>query len=219
MKTICILVLSLLIAGCDKQTGLKVNMTSTMGHDALHLLGAKSYVIDIDYSGTATRAELYVQAFKGGKLTRPYLSIGGIGGFTEPVQHLKLNIYVNIFDSRTSVMKLATQNKVEGDFFRFVTATKYDNTESGGGDKTISTDQMEIAGSWTWGSFPNPDLSKKFIPVGYIKSTKGGPLSAAIPKIIGDEIKKDAGFETCDYLIFYLELDEQPAPAVSSGGH
>jgi len=219
MRSIYILILAVLIIGCDNQARLKVGMTRTTGNDALSMLGAKPFVFDIDHSGTATRAELYVQAFKGGKLTRPYLSIGGIGGFTEPVQHLKLKIYVDIFDSRTSVMKLATQSKVEGDFFRFVTATKYDNTEFGGGDKTISTDQLEIAGSCTWGSFPNPDLSKKFIPVGYIKSTKGGPLSAAIPKIIGDEIKQDEGFEKCDYLIFYLELDEQPAPVVSSGGH
>jgi hypothetical protein len=218
MKYIYILILSVLIGGCDNQDNqarLKVSMTRTSGNDALFMLGAQPFVFDIDYTGTATGAELYVQAFKDGKLTKPYMSVGGFGGFSKPVRNPKLKIYVNIFDSRTSVMTLAPQNKIEGDFFRFTSEVKFGNSESSGGIATVSTEQMEIGGMQTYGPVYHPDLSKELVPVGYIKSTKKGNISSddAIP---GDGRKLEAG---CDYVVFYLKLNQQPAPGVTNGGH
>jgi len=80
-----ILMLTVLVTACDNQPRLQVNMTRTSGNDALFMLGGQPFVFDFDYSGTATEAELYVQAFKDGKLTMPYLSVGGVGGFAKPV--------------------------------------------------------------------------------------------------------------------------------------
>jgi hypothetical protein len=217
MKYICILILSVLISGCDNQDNqaqLKVNMTRTSGHDALNMLGAQPFVFDVDYSGTATSAYLYVQAFKDGILTKPYLEIGGCG-FSKPILNPRLKIYVDILDSRTSVMKLTPQNKIEGDFFRFLSDVIFGNSEASGGSATVSTDQMEIGGMQTYGPVYRPDLSKELIPVGYIKSTKKGNISSddAIP---GDGRQLEAG---CDYVVFYLKLNQQPAPGVTNGGH
>jgi len=203
-----VLILSILIVGCDNQPRLKVSMTETSGNDALVMLGAQSFVFDFDYSGTATEAELFVQAFKDGKLTKPYMSIGGVGGFNKPVQKLKLKIYVDIFDSRTSVMKLATQNKVEGDFYRITSSAKWDNSQFGGGDKTISTDQMECSGFRTCGPVSHPDLSHEYVPVGCLKSTRKGTLGAGL-EIPGDGSKLEEG---CDYVIFYLRLNKHAGP-------
>jgi hypothetical protein len=211
MKSIYILLLSVLIMGCDNQDRLKVNMTRTSGNDALFTLGAQPFVFDIDYTGTATSAELYVQAFKDGILTRPYMEVGGCI-FAKPVRNPKLKIYLNIFDSRTSVMKLAPQNKIEGDFFRFVSDVRFDNSEASGGTTTVSTDQMEISGMQTYGSFDKPDVSKEFIPVGYIKSKKTGPMYAGAD-MTKDGLKLEAG---CDYVVFYLKLHRQIPPDVSN---
>ena len=112
-------------------------------------------------------------------------------------------------------MKLATQNKIEGDFFRFTSDTKYGNAESGGGDKTVSTDQMEINGLRTWGPVSHPDLSKDFIPVGYIKSTKKAGLSSG-GEIPGDGRRLEEG---CDYVVFYLKLHDNPPPGPSNAAH
>jgi hypothetical protein len=208
LSTLHVLILAGLITGCDHQPRLKVNMTRSTGNDALFMLGAQPFVFDIDYSGTATAAELYIQAFKDGKLTKPYAAVGGFSGFAKPVHPLKIRICVNIFDSRTSVMKLANPNKIDGDFFRFVSDTKYENSEGSGGITTISTDEMEYSGMQTWGLVYHPDLSKEFIPVGYLKSTKKSGMSVGA-EIPGDGSKLEEG---CDYVVFYLKLNKHAGP-------
>jgi hypothetical protein len=214
MKTICILVLSLcfLIVGCDRQPRLKVSMTRTSGNDALFILGAQPFVFDIDYKGTATTAYISIQAFKDGKLTLPYLEIGGCG-FTEPMSNLKLKINVNIFDSRTSVMKLAPGTKIEGDFFRIVSDVKDRNSEVSGGNTIVSTNQMEMGGMQTWGAIYKPDLAKELIPIGYFKSKKTGGIMVG-----GDSEELLKSDPDCDLIIFYLKINRQVTLGVS-GSH
>lgn len=195
-------------------------MTKLTGNDALFTLGARPFVFDIDYTGTATSAEIYVQTFKQGKLIKPYFAVGGCI-FVPPVRNLKTKIYVTIFDSKTSVMKLNTQEHIEGDFFRFKSDMKDANGEVGGGSTVVPANEMEISGFECWNGVysGSSDLSKDYIPIGVIKSNPTGGGMSVPADLPSTQSELSSDNKECNYVVFYLRLNRTASPSLPSGSH
>lgn len=203
MKHLLFVLLLVLAVGCQEQPKLTVSLIPT--NEALALLGDQGFHgFDIDYKGTCNTAGLYVRVFKQGKPTCSYRQLGGLGEFLSPQSDLSVKMYVGIFDSRSPLMALRTPENIAGDFYRFRSYTRFAGSEQRG-DLVIPTDEIDFSGDdrvTGWGKIENPDLSKEFIPIGYIRTAAGRGLSLS-DQVPGEDSKLDDG---CDYVVFYLRL-------------
>lgn len=91
----------------------------------------------------------------------------------------------------------------QGSFYSFLTYAKNGNAEFTSTNTTIPTAHMEISQFRVYDKIYNLDLTKKYIPIAYIKSTSKGTISGGLSKDKNDEIEFD---ENYNYLIFYLRI-------------
>ena len=172
-------------------------------HDSLtQLVSSFSFDLNIQYTGQAEKAEIYVAAYSGNTQTHPRMSVAGIGGFVDPPVpgfHIKPRLVV--LDSEHSPLKTSLGPDGPDAGYRILSTVKHDDTVFGGGRKIIPRNALELHGMRSWGTFDNYDLSKDYIPIFYVKATRTGSMSARKPIRNGQlDLPDDV-----DCLIFYLK--------------
>ena len=199
--TLLSILLLLFISGCtdanndaSKAEKLSIKVSYPTYDSFTAVTGGFSVNFNISPSGT-----IFFEAYKKGQLSHKMRSVAGCGGDD-------MQVSISILDSRNSPFKLQTNDEVGDEFYVF---TQKSVSESGGSSGKFSCKReiFELNAQRTWNTFPNYDLTKKFIPIFYITSVE---MDASNEHGLQPLSLKDDGSldikEGQDYIIFYLKL-------------